>query len=52
MIKQSVNHLVGARDPSIMHMEVDQNLYSASSEDRKAAAAACLNGTQATLTGD
>jgi enoyl-CoA hydratase/carnithine racemase len=52
MIKQSVNHLVGALDSSIMHMDVDQNLYSASSEDRKAAVAAYLNGDQANFTGD
>lgn len=52
MIKQSVNHIVSALDRSIMHMDVDQNLYSASSEDRRAALAAYLNGEPAQFTGD
>ncbi len=52
MIKQSVNHLVGALDTSIMHMDVDQNLFSGSSEDRKSAVSAYLNGERATFTGD
>jgi len=52
MIKHSVNHIVSALDSSIMHMDVDQNLFSASSEDRRAAVSAYLNGERAQFTGD
>jgi len=37
MIKRSVNALVSALDVSVMHMDVDQNLLSAMTEDRRAA---------------
>lgn len=37
MIKQSVNHIVSALDHAIMHMDVDQNLYSANTLDRQEA---------------
>lgn len=52
MIKQSVNHIVSALDRSIMHMDADQNLFSASSEDRKVAVSAYLSGERAQFTGD
>ena len=37
MIKRSVNALVSALDGAVMHMDVDQNLLCARTEDRKAA---------------
>ncbi|MCY3884137.1 MAG: enoyl-CoA hydratase/isomerase family protein [Gammaproteobacteria bacterium] len=37
MIKQSVNAIANALDTSIMHMDVDQNLLTASTEDRREA---------------
>lgn len=40
MIKQSVNAIVSALDRAVMHMDVDQNLLSARTEDRGAAVAA------------
>ncbi|MEM8769804.1 MAG: enoyl-CoA hydratase/isomerase family protein, partial [Pseudomonadota bacterium] len=52
MIKQSVNRLVSALDQSVMHMDVDQNLFAASSEDRQAAVDAYLNGTTPSFTGN
>ena len=41
MIKQSVNRIVSALDQSIMHMDVDQNLFSSTSEDRAKAVPRC-----------
>jgi enoyl-CoA hydratase/carnithine racemase len=52
MIKQSVNRIVSALDESIMHMDVDQNLFAQTSEDRAAATAAYLNKTPPTFTGN
>ena len=52
MIKQSVNRIVSALDESIMHMDVDQNLFAATSEDRSAALEAYLNGTRPDFTGN
>ena len=52
MIKQSVNRIVSALDQSIMHMDVDQNLFAATSEDRAKAVAAYLNGTPAEFSGN
>ncbi len=40
MIKRSVNTIVSAMDNAVMHMDVDQNLLSASTEDRSAASKA------------
>ena len=40
MIKRSVNAIVSALDASVMHMDVDQNLLAAGTEDARAAAAA------------
>ena len=52
MIKQSVNRIVSALDASIMHMDVDQNLFAATSEDRKAAVEAYLSGSRPEFTGN
>lgn len=52
MIKRSVNHLSSALDRAIMHMDFDQNLLAASSEDRAAAVAAYANKETPTFTGD
>ena len=52
MIKQSVNRIVSALDESIMHMDVDQNLLTAGTDDRARAAEAYPNGAPATFTGD
>ena len=35
-----------------MHMDVDQNLFAATSEDRAAAVDAYLNGTEPKFTGN
>ena len=40
MVKRSVNAIVSAHDASVMHMDVDQNLLSAMTEDREAAVSA------------
>ena len=45
MIKRSVNALVSAHDASVMHMDVDQNLLAAMTEDRNAAIAAYRGNT-------
>lgn len=52
MIKQSVNRIVSALDESIMHMDVDQNLFAATSEDRATAVQAYLAGTKPEFTGN
>jgi len=52
MIKQSVNRIVSALDEATMHMDVDQNLFAQTSEDRTAAIEAYLNKTSPTFTGN
>ena len=52
MIKQSVNALVSALDVAVMHMDVDQNVLSASTEDRNVASAAYRGKTTPTFTGN
>jgi enoyl-CoA hydratase/carnithine racemase len=52
MIKQSVNRIVSALDASIMHMDVDQNLFAATAEDRARAVEAYLGGTKPEFTGN
>ena len=52
MIKQSVNALVSALDVAVMHMDVDQNVLSASTEDRNAASAAYRSKTTPTFKGN
>jgi enoyl-CoA hydratase/carnithine racemase len=52
MIKQSVNRIVSALDDATMHMDVDQNLFAQTSEDRAAAIEAYLNKTPPPFTGN
>ena len=52
MIKQSVNRIVSALDQAIMHMDVDQNLYAQTSDDRNTAIKAYLDGTNPTFSGN
>ena len=52
MIKQSVNAIMSALDTSIMHMDVDQNLYSATTQDRQEAVVNYMNKTKPTFTGN
>jgi len=43
MIKRSVNQISGALDRALMHMDADQNLFTLTTADQKAAAEAYLN---------
>jgi len=52
MIKRSVNALVSAFDNAVMHMDVDQNLLSAMTEDRRAAIEAYRAGKEPEFKGD
>lgn len=52
MIKQSVNAIASALDTAVMHMDVDQNLFSASTEDRREAIQAYLAKTKPTFSGN
>ena len=52
MIKRSVNALVSALDVAVMHMDVDQNLLSAMTEDRRSAIRAYRAGKQPEFKGD
>ena len=52
MIKQSVNAIASALDSAVMHMDVDQNLFSASTEDRQEAIRSYLAKTKPTYTGN
>ena len=52
MIKQSVNAIVSALDSAVMHMDVDQNILSAMTEDRNAAIAAYRGKTEPNFTGN
>ena len=52
MIKRSVNAIVSMSDQSIMHMDVDQNILSATTDDRDVAIAAYLDKTEPTFTGN
>ena len=52
MIKQSVNQIAGALDAAIMHMDADQNLLAAGSNDRRTAIEAYLAKTTPTFTGN
>jgi enoyl-CoA hydratase/carnithine racemase len=52
MIKRSVNRITGALDRSIMHMDADQNMFTAGTEDRDIAVAAYLNKTKPTFSGN
>jgi len=52
MIKQTLNQVAGALDASILHMDADQNLLTATTDDRRQAMLAFLNKTSATFVGD
>ncbi|MGR8950283.1 MAG: enoyl-CoA hydratase/isomerase family protein [Gammaproteobacteria bacterium] len=52
MIKQSVNKLSSALDYSIMHMDVDQNVFTQSSKDNSEAVRAYLAKEKPTFIGD
>lgn len=52
MIKQSTNQLAYALGESIMHMDTDQNLLAASSDDRARAINAKLNNEPADFSGN
>ena len=52
MIKRSVNAIMGALDQSIMHMDSDQNMLTASSKDSKEAVQSYIAKTDPTFTGN
>jgi enoyl-CoA hydratase/carnithine racemase len=52
MIKQSANQIANALNHAIMHMDTDQNLLSASTQDRERAMEAYLNQTPPIFTGN
>ncbi|MYD42450.1 MAG: enoyl-CoA hydratase/isomerase family protein [Gammaproteobacteria bacterium] len=52
MIKQSVNAIASALDQAVMHMDVDQNLFSSITEDRREAIQAYLAKSDPTFTGN
>ena len=52
MIKQSTNQIANALNHAIMHMDADQNMFSATTSDRAAAVTAYLNGETPEFTGN
>jgi len=52
MIKRSVNAIASAMDSALMHMDVDQNLLTAMTEDRKAALEAYMAKAAPTFRGN
>jgi enoyl-CoA hydratase/carnithine racemase len=52
MIKQSTNNIANALNHAIMHMDADQNLFGAGTEDRKEAIRSYLDKTKPTFTGN
>ena len=52
MIKQSTNQIANALNHAIMHMDVDQNMYAANTEDRAAAVKAYLEKSEPEFTGN
>ena len=52
MIKRSVNAIVSSLDAAVMHMDVDQNILSATTEDRQIAIKAYLEKTEPSFTGN
>ncbi len=52
MIKASTNQIANALNHAIMHMDTDQNMFSASTADRAAAIEAYLNKTTPTFSGN
>jgi enoyl-CoA hydratase/carnithine racemase len=52
MIKQSTNQIANALNHAIMHMDVDQNIFGASTEDRTEAIRSYLDKTTPTFSGN
>lgn len=52
MIKQSTNQISNALNHAIMHMDVDQNMFAAGTNDRDAAVAAYQQGEIGNFNGD
>ena len=52
MIKRSVNAIVSSLDTAVMHMDVDQNILSANTDDRQIAVQAYLEKTHPSFTGN
>lgn len=52
MIKQSANQIANALNHAVMHMDVDQNMFSSNTEDRSAAVKAYLEKTEGVFTGN
>ena len=52
MIKQTINQLGGALDAAILHMDADQNLLTATTDDRKHAMQAFIDRTSPVFTGN
>ncbi|MEM7216739.1 MAG: enoyl-CoA hydratase/isomerase family protein [Pseudomonadota bacterium] len=52
MIKRSINALSAPLGDAIMHMDTDQNLFAARTEDQKIAVAAYLNGEPPEFSGN
>jgi len=52
MIKRSINQIAAALDQAIMHMDTDQNLFGATTEDRRVAIEAYLAKTEPTYSGN
>jgi enoyl-CoA hydratase/carnithine racemase len=52
MIKQTLNQIAGALDAAILHMDTDQNLLTATTEDRRQAMLQFLTKSPATYNGD
>lgn len=52
MIKRSTNQIVNALNNAIMHMDTDQNIFAAGTDDRQQAVTAYLNKQTPTFSGD
>ena len=52
MIKQSTNQIANALNHAIMHMDVDQNMYASTTEDRASAVKAYLEKSEPTFKGN
>jgi enoyl-CoA hydratase/carnithine racemase len=52
MIKQSTNQITNALNHALMHMDADQNLLAASSDDRKEAIKSYMEKSAPTFTGN
>ena len=52
MIKQSTNQIATALNHALMHMDVDQNMFAATTDDRRAAVEAYLLKTSPDFTGN